>query len=285
MIYQDMYPRLRNPHRDAATWSFSVGGRVSHPLILSYSDLLQMPMVEVTGALLCAGTPYDESAIEQATWYGVAVSSLLEQVTLQPDALFAVLHNATGYSTSVSLDWLNRGIVAVEQNGNPLTPEQGYPARLIIPGLYGYKSPRWIERIELSDSPRGFWESRGWAGDGVAPTIAAISGASVQRDAVTLEGFAYSGAARVSLVEISIDHGAWMPVDFVPAPPAQLIRWQANWTPPIADEYSVRVRAADDSGYIQPDSAIHSLFQPMKDTLHNTIVHVMEQPVVSSVTA
>ena len=279
MIYQDIYPRLRNPQCDCSTWSFSIGGSVQHPLILSYSDLLQMPMVEVTCALLCAGNPYDELAVEQAVWRGVAMATLLQSVTRQPDALFAVIHNAAGYTTSLSLDWLNRGVLAIEQDGNPLTPEQGYPARLIVPGLYGYKSPRWVERIELTDTPSGFWESRGWDGDGIAPTIAAISAGGVRRatdDVVTIAGFAYSGTARVSAIEVSIDHSDWMPVDFVPAPPAHLVRWQAEWTPPLAGEYSVRVRAADASGYVQQDSAVQSLFQSAQDALHNIIVHVME---------
>lgn len=280
MIYQDIYPQLQQPRIDTSTWSFSIGGRVQHPVILSYSDLLQMPMVEITCAVLCAGSLFDESSIEQATWRGVTISALLEHEAIDSTACYAVLHNAAGYHTSLSMDWLMSGVLALEQDGKALSPEQGHPARLVVPGLYGYKSPRWVERIELSCTPQGFWESRGWEGDGTVPTVAAFTrphSHSHVQGAVLFEGFAYSGDQRVAAIEVSVDYADWMPVDFAPAPPAALVRWQAVWTPPTLGDYYVRVRATDDSGYVQAPTAVRtSVFSSRRDTLHSIIVHVVE---------
>jgi hypothetical protein len=109
--------------------------------------------------------------------------------------------------------------------------------------------------------------------------LAAISIPRVHRsteDVVTLEGFAYSGSAQVTSVEVSIDYADWMPVDSVSTPPAQLVRWRADWTPPFAGEYSVRIRAVDDTGFIQTETAAYSLFQARQDALHSIIVYVEE---------
>ena len=278
MIYQDIYPQLRNPQRDTSTWSFSIGGSVRHPFIIAYSDLLLMPMVEVTCAILCAGNPHDDSAIEQATWRGVALSSLLENVITQPAARYAIIHNASGYSTSLSLDGLSRGILALQQDGKSLSHKQGFPARLVMPGSYGYKSPRWVERIELSSLPQGFWEARGWDGDGVAPTIAAIThpfNHAHVRGAVELKGFAYSADQRITSVEVSVDYADWMPVDFTTSLSTELIRWQAIWTLPNPGEYSVRVRAVGDGEYVVT-SAPPSHLKSGQVPLHSIVIHVTE---------
>lgn len=247
MKYQDIYPRLHQPVLDPLHWALTIGGRVRHPLILSYGDLKQFSATEVRCAVPCAGNLYDESLVEQALWRGVPISALLADLKVDAEVTHAVLHSASGYSTSLSLGWLRRGILALEQDGSTLQPEQGFPARLIVPGLYGYKMPRWITGIDLTDSPTGFWEARGWRGDAVVPAFAAIirpyQRAQLRGD-VVLEGFAFSGEAPIEAVEVSVDDADWVPVK-VAAAPYQLARWHAVWTPPAPGEYQVKVRAAN----------------------------------------
>lgn len=265
MKYQDIYPHLRQPILNPLHWALTIGGMARHPLILSYSDLQQFRVQSVACAVLCAGSPFDESLIEQAEWTGVPVSLLLDELEIDSGAAYAVLHSASGYSTSLPLDWLRRGILALHQDGSLLQPEQGYPARLIVPGLYGYKMPRWITRIELTHTPSGFWEGRGWTDDGAAPITAAITQprphAAAARGEVLLQGFAYSSFAPLNSVEISVDGADWMPVDYLPVLPARLSIWRAAWSPPRPGEYHIRARAAaaDSTASAAPHSLIVSV--------------------------
>lgn len=266
MKYQDIHPRLHSPVVEAAHWALTIGGRVRHPLILSFSDLHQYPRLDVTCAVPCAGNPFDESLIEQGQWSGVPVMRLLEDLVMEDEVSHAVLHSGNGYSTSLTLEWLRRAVIALEQDGRTLEPEQGYPARLIVPGLYGYKMPRWLARIELTNSPVGFWEGRGWSGDGLVPTFAAITTphqrAQLQRQ-VLLSGFAFSGQSEISSAELSVDDADWMPVELTSAPPSQLARWRAVWHAPAPGEYHIWARANDASDITS-------------NTFHSIVVQVTE---------
>jgi hypothetical protein len=131
-------------------------------------------------------------------------------------------------------------------DGAPLPLEHGFPARLIAPGLHGYKMPKWIERIELTDTPDGgFWESRGWSLDGTTGVTAAILSHQPNADgSVTLSGIAHAGARRIASVQVSVDGGDGMLIPFTPAEPFALTHWQTDWTPPNAGagDYHVQVR-------------------------------------------
>jgi DMSO/TMAO reductase YedYZ molybdopterin-dependent catalytic subunit len=228
--------------------------------------LQQYSRLDVTCAVPCAGCLFDESLIEQGRWSGIPLAALLEDVTIDAETSHAVLHGANGYSTSLSLAWLRRAVLALEQDGRRLGAEQGFPARLIVPGLYGYKMPRWLTRIELTNSPIGFWEERGWSGDGAVPTFAAITFPHQRADVgqrVTLAGVAFSGQGEIASVELSVDDADWMPVDFSAAPSAQLVRWQTTWSAPSPGEYHIRARAMDESS-------------GARNILHGIVVQVAE---------
>jgi DMSO/TMAO reductase YedYZ molybdopterin-dependent catalytic subunit len=264
---QDIYPRLQLPAIDPLVWSFALRGKVRHPLILSYADLQALPREEVSCAAPCAGDVFTAAAVEVGSWSGVPLRTLIEEVEIQPDARYAIIHNATGYSTSLSLARLQTGLLALEQDGAPLTGAQGFPARLIVPGLYGYKMPRWVTRIEFTESRAGFWESRGWNEDGVAPTTAAIVRPyhrSIVSKNITLEGFAFSAEYPVLAVEVSVDYADWMPVEFEAAAPAQLVPWHIHWTPPAPGDYGIRARAA------------HGITSAQTNAVHSIVVHVRE---------
>lgn len=280
MLKQDIYPRLSEPIVNPLVWSFAISGGVTHPLILSYADIQSFPQSDVTCAILAAGNPFDASQIEAAVWRGIPMRLLLDQVEANANVQVAVVHTANGYSTSIELAHLSQGILALEQDGARLLPQQGFPARLIVPGLYSDKQPRWVTRIEFVDQPTGFWESRGKRYDGIAPTIAAITRPhhhATSNSTVSLEGFAYSVEYPVTNIEVSIDDADWMPVSFTAAPAAQLVRWQVDWTPPAAGDYLIRVRASDASGFIQREISQHgSVFPSQTSALQRIVVHIRE---------
>ncbi len=184
------------------------------------------------------------------------MSALLSELESDPAVRFARLHASDGYTAVLPLDQLSACLLAYEIDSAPLPLEHGFPARLIAPGLGGYKMPKWINRIDLTASPDGgFWEARGASLDGAAAVTAAILSHDLQPNgARRLTGVAYAGARAVQSVSVSVDGGGWMPVDFTPAEPGALTHWQIAWTPPGAGDYQLRVRASDGS-----TSAEHAL--------------------------
>jgi DMSO/TMAO reductase YedYZ molybdopterin-dependent catalytic subunit len=264
------------PQRRAAHWGFSIGGSVTHPLSLSYGDLLAMPAVEMPCTLLCAANDPGGERIGHAVWRGVPLAALLEDVEIDTTAGYARLSAADGHTTSITLKQLRGSLLAYVMNGETLTPEQGFPARLIVPGLYDYKSPRWIQRIEITDSPTlGGWEAHGWSQDG---NVRAVSGITRPRPfeavaaPVRLEGYAYAGKHEIVSVELSVDDGAWMAVDVSEHVPHSWARWQAEWPAPSTGDFVVRVRATDSSGFMQPAQAA---FPYRSSAIQTTVIRVV----------
>ena len=223
------------------------------PLCLSFADLQAYPVVDQANTLICSASPI--SHITQASWQGIAFSNLLAEVQTQPQVLYAHLYAADGYTTCVEIEYLKRALLVLEKDNQPLTPEQGYPARLIVPGLYGYKMPKHIQHILLSDEPLvGYWEQRGWPTAGHVKPAAIFKTPQDQATIagnVTLQGIAYSGAARLQAVELSVDDGPWMPVPIYHGSSHQLANWSIEWQPPGPGVFRLQVRAQSPSG-IEP---------------------------------
>ena len=134
----------------------------------------------------------------------------------------------------------------------------GYPARILIPGHYGMKGPKWLESIAIVDHESGgFWEQQGWDHNAVVKTTARFDvpgdGDIVKIGPVTLAGVAFAGTRGISGVEYSTDGGrSWSPAAFKPPlSPLTWVIWQADWTPGAEGAYDLRVRATDSAGKLQ----------------------------------
>lgn len=152
------------PATDLATWDFRVWGEVDEPLQLTWDELSQLPTHEVTQDIHCV-TRWSRF---DATFTGVAWSEMRKLVGLKPSVHFAIAHAEQGFTANVpatSLD-LEGALLATHADGEPLTPEHGWPLRLVIPGKYFWKSAKWLRGIELSAVDRpGFWERYGYHND------------------------------------------------------------------------------------------------------------------------
>jgi len=148
-----------------------------------------------------------------------------------------------------ALDRLAKTLLAFEMDGDPLPLEHGYPARLVAPGLFGYKMPKWIERIDLRESSDGgFWESRGFSLDGdAAVKVAILSHDKAANGMITLSGIASGGNKPLRSLWISIDNGDAMHVPFTQENPFALAHWQIDWTPPGIGDYHVQAVATSTS--------------------------------------
>jgi len=152
------------PDVDLATWTLEVTGEVEAPLSLSYDELRQLPSTTVTTDIHCV-TRWSRF---DASFTGVHWRELAWLCRPKPTARFAIAHAEHGFTANVPLAALEdeHALVAYEADGEPLTPEHGWPVRLVIPSRYFWKSAKWLRGIELSsiDKP-GFWERYGYHND------------------------------------------------------------------------------------------------------------------------
>jgi DMSO/TMAO reductase YedYZ molybdopterin-dependent catalytic subunit len=149
------------PKFDPATWDFRVWGLVEKPLRFTWNEFNALTRLHTTSDFHCV-TRW--SRFENA-WEGVAFGEILKLTQPKPAAKFVMIHAEEGFTANVPLADLNHGsvLLATHHDGQPLTPEHGYPLRLIVPHLYAWKSVKWIRGLEFieHDAP-GFWEQNGY---------------------------------------------------------------------------------------------------------------------------
>ncbi len=149
------------PNTDLATWDFKVFGEVENPITLSWEELTALPAREITTDIHCV-TRWSRF---DTTFKGVHWSELAKLVQPKPSARYVVAHAEQDFTANVPLAALedDEALVAYEADGEPLTPEHGWPLRLVIPKRYFWKSAKWLRGIELLDHDQpGFWERLGY---------------------------------------------------------------------------------------------------------------------------
>jgi DMSO/TMAO reductase YedYZ molybdopterin-dependent catalytic subunit len=152
------------PNTDLATWDFQVFGEVEHLLMLTWAELQELPASEITVDIHCV-TRWSRF---DASFRGVHWRELAKLVEPKPHARFVVAHAEQGFTSNVPLDALEAddALLAYEADGEPLTPDHGWPLRLVVPSRYFWKSAKWLRGLELRtiDQP-GFWERYGYHND------------------------------------------------------------------------------------------------------------------------
>jgi DMSO/TMAO reductase YedYZ molybdopterin-dependent catalytic subunit len=152
------------PNTDFATWDFRVFGEVEGPLTLTWEQLQELPSREVTVDIHCVTrwSRFDTS------FRGVHWSDLAALVRPKPSARFVVAHAEQGFTSNLPLAALEdeEALIAYEADGEPLTPDHGWPLRLMVPSRYFWKSAKWLRGLELrADDQPGFWERYGYHND------------------------------------------------------------------------------------------------------------------------
>ncbi len=163
-VKTDKWPVLHYgsvPTVDLSAWDLRVDGLVERPLRWTWAEFEKLPRVQVHSDIHCVTrwSRYDN------LWDGVSLRWVLAQVGIRPDAHFAVIHAEQGFTTNLPLAELDQDdvLLADKHDGTPLTPDHGWPLRLVVPRRYFWKSAKWVRRIELvaTDQP-GFWERNGY---------------------------------------------------------------------------------------------------------------------------
>jgi DMSO/TMAO reductase YedYZ molybdopterin-dependent catalytic subunit len=149
------------PQVDLSTWDLRVYGEVERPARWSYDEFLALPRVQVRSDIHCVTrwSRFDN------LWQGVAFREVMRHVEVKPEARFAVIHAERGFTANLPLVELMQDDVlfAITHDGQELTPEHGWPVRLVVPRRYFWKSAKWVRGVELSADDRpGFWEQNGY---------------------------------------------------------------------------------------------------------------------------
>lgn len=251
-------PRIR-----LDTWAVEIGGRVDRPLRLTYADLLARPQVERVVTIACVSNEVGGDLIGNAVWQGVLLADLLAEVGVQSDATQVFGTSVDGWTCGFPVEAALDGrdaMIAIGMNGEKLPLKHGFPARMIVPGLYGYVSAtKWLIRIDLTtwDEAVGYWVPRGWARDAPIKTQSRIDvprrGQSVPAGRVAIAGIAWAQHRGVSKVEVRVDDGEWQVAKLgadvtVDAWRQWLFEWSA--TP---GKYTIQVRATDRNGETQTE--------------------------------
>ena len=253
------FPRISLPQ-----WKVDVGGMVDKPLSLTYDDLLARPQVERIVTLCCVSNEVGGEYISNASFQGVMLADVLRQAGVQAGAqqVFTTSLDGwtSGFPVEIALDGRD-AMIALGMNGEPLPLEHGFPARLVVPGLYGYVSAtKWLSKIELNrwDDAEGFWVPRGWAREAPIKTQSRIDvpreGDKVAPGSTKIAGIAWAQHRGVDKVEVRIDDGPWQETRLGNDVTNDAWRqWVLDWNAKPG-KYVIQVRATDKDGNTQTEN-------------------------------
>jgi DMSO/TMAO reductase YedYZ molybdopterin-dependent catalytic subunit len=250
---------LSDPEVDEKKWSLKVTGLVDKELELSYDDLVARATQTKITTLCCISNELNGDLISTAQWQGFSLADLLNEAGVKPEAVDIKLHAADDYEDSFPVA---RGmdpdtIVVTGMNGEPLRDDHGYPCRLIVPGIFGMKNVKWLDRIELVDENfMGYWQTRGWSDTAENQIWGRIDypddGDKLDAGQITAAGVASAGDRGIARVEVTLDDGkTWTDATLEPSinPPFTWVRWSYtfNGTP---GKYTLKIRPTDGTGQV-----------------------------------
>jgi DMSO/TMAO reductase YedYZ molybdopterin-dependent catalytic subunit len=250
---------LLTPIVDTATWTLRIHGLVDRETVLTWPQLIALPMFEQYVTLSCVSNEVGGKLVGNAKWTGVRLRDVLDIAGVQASATQLVGHSVDDFTAGTPLAWVmdpaREPMIAVKMNDEPLPPIHGYPARVIVPGLYGYVSAtKWLTALELTtlEAFNGYWIDRGWARDGPILTQSRIDTprGGVAAGQVQIAGIAWAPDRGVSRVEVGID-GAWRDARIsIPISNATWVQWVTDWAATPGD-HVIQVRATDGVGMVQ----------------------------------
>lgn len=250
------------PRPNLSTWRLRVTGMVRRPIELTYDQLVAMPIHEQYVTIACVSNEVGGSLVGNALWGGVRLKALLQEAGVDPAATQIVGRSVDGFTVGFPTAWAladaREALVAVTMNGEPLPADHGFPARLIVPGLFGYVSAtKWLTQIELTtlDAFDAYWIPLGWAKEGPILTQSRIDtprdGAALSAGRVPIAGVAWAPDRGISRVEVQIDGGAWAEAELsTPISDATWVQWVHRWDA-APGEHRIAVRATDGDGAVQ----------------------------------
>jgi DMSO/TMAO reductase YedYZ molybdopterin-dependent catalytic subunit len=256
---------LSIPLIDLQEWTLSITGMVDRPYSISYADLLDMRMIERDVTLSCVSNEVGGHLVGNARWRGVPLKEILDRAGVVDGAQQVVGRSVDDFTVGFPVDAVYDGrdsMVAVGMNGEPLPFEHGFPARLVVAGLYGYVSAtKWISEIELTtwDGFDAYWVPRGWAKEAPIKTQSRIDAptgsGSLAPGSHTVAGVAWAPSRGISKVEVQLGENApWVEAELSePLSDNAWVQWQVDWDATESGRYVLTCRATDGEGNLQTE--------------------------------
>ena len=256
---------LRIPTIDPENWSLTIDGLVDNPLELSYEEILGMDLAKKDVTLTCVSNEVGGPLVGNAVWTGVPLSEIISRAEPLPNAQQLMCHSVDGFTAGFPIENIFDGrtaLLAVGMNGVPLPVIHGFPARLVVAGLYGYVSAvKWIKRIEICEweGNNGYWIPRGWSKKApikIASRIDVPRERRVTAGNNAIAGVAWAPLSGVKSVEISVNSGAWEKCNLgISLSGESWTQWAYKWDAKPG-KYDIRVRAVDNNGVIQSPNTV-----------------------------
>jgi DMSO/TMAO reductase YedYZ molybdopterin-dependent catalytic subunit len=254
---------LRVPSIDPADWSLRIHGAVENEVTLTWDELLALPLEEHMATLSCVSNEVGGDLIGNALWLGYPIRELLARAKPTGDADMVLSRSIDGFTAGTPLDVLQdegtEALLAIGMNGEPLPTEHGFPARMVVPGLFGYVSAtKWVTEMEVTRfaDAQGYWTPRGWSERGPVKLESRIdtprNGTTVTvGEQVAIAGVAWQPHTGVKAVQVRVGSGAWQQAELAESVSADTWRqWVLRWTP-TAGSHRIEVRAVSADGEVQ----------------------------------
>ncbi|MEO9137600.1 MAG: molybdopterin-dependent oxidoreductase, partial [Jatrophihabitans sp.] len=277
---------LTVPQISPKDWRLRIHGMVDRPITISYDDLLKRPLVDRWITLCCVSNPVGGELVSNSLWRGALLADLLREAGLRAESDQLVLTSEDGMTlgapTAVVMDG-RAALLAVGMNGQPLPLEHGFPARVVVPGLYGYVSAcKWVVDIEATTyaANQPYWVQGGWAAKTPVKMLSRIdrptsSGAVTVGQTTTIAGVAWDQHVGISKVEVRVNDDPWRSARLARVPSSDTWRqWVLPWTPPKSGQYRLTVRATDAAGNLQ-DTKSRDVFPSGATGLHTVTVRAV----------
>ena len=252
---------LAVPQLSRNDWRLHIHGMVDRETTYTFNDLQSLQAIEKAVTLTCVSNPVGGDLISNAVWSGYRVKDLFARAGVHPDADMVLSRSIDGFTAGTPLEALTDdrdALLAITMNGEPLPTAHGYPARLVVPGLYGYVSAtKWVVDLAVTrfDRAQGYWTRLGWSERAPIKTASRIdlprNGAQLRAGPITFGGVAWAQPRGIRTVEVRVDDQQWRTADLAADYSNDTWRlWTCVWdvTP---GSHTVTVRATDKTGALQ----------------------------------
>ena len=249
------------PEVDPATWQLRIHGMVQREVTLTFDQLLRRPLIEDYITLTCVSDPVGGPYVGNARWLGASLADLIRQARPLAGADQLLCTSVDGFTSGTPLQIVLDGrdaLLTVAMNGQALPVEHGFPARMVVPGLYGYVSAcKWVTDIEVTTfaSAYAYWATRGWSQQAPIKTESRIdvpvSNSTIPAGRTPVAGVAWAQHKGVAAVEVRVDTGPWQQARLAAVPDIDTWRqwvWEWDATP---GTHVLEARATDATGYTQ----------------------------------
>lgn len=243
------------------SWTLRIHGMVDKPVELSFAELLREPLHEYDMTVSCVSDPVGGPYVGNARWIGASLPDLLRSAGLNKGADQLLARSVDGMTIGTPLSSVldgRKGLIAVAMNGDPLPIAHGFPARMLVPGFYGYASAcKWVTDLYVTTfaASTAYWVRRGYARVGTMKTQSRIDVpkpfARVPAGPVTVAGVAWATDRGISQVQVRVDDGDWQTARLAAQDgPDTWRQWTYDWQA-TAGGHNLQVRAADSTGQYQ----------------------------------